>query len=106
MFRIQDEKNYYRFSVNKQLGFRHLVRCSNGRISLLKEDMKGGQIDRKRWYRITITCIGPNISVAMDGETIFKIKDSSVRQGYVAFYTSGAEGAGFDDLEIRSLRRR
>lgn len=104
MFRIQDENNYYRFSVDKERGFRRLVRCVKGRFTVLREDKKAGQIQQDQWYRVQVICRGPLISVSMDGRQVFQVEDSALRAGSVAFYTSSAEGAGFDDLEIHNLR--
>ena len=61
MFRYQDAKNYYRFSLDQERTYRRLVKVNNGVVTLLAEDnvpYVSGQT-----YQVTVKAQGSSLEV-------------------------------------------
>ena len=65
MVRYVDADNYYRFSLNRQIGFRRLVRFLHGQFTVLWEDPWRFQLDVE--YELTVEVRGDQIRVLQDG---------------------------------------
>jgi len=98
MFRMQDNKNYYRFAWDKQRYIRHLTKHNNGVTTVLAKDNTpyiAGQS-----YRITIKVSGNHIEILVDGQTILTTTDSSFSRGTIAMYTWGNQNGSFDNISV------
>jgi hypothetical protein len=101
MFRYQDDKNYYRFSWDKERGYRRLVKRQNGVFTLLAEDAVKYMTGRV--YRVEIIADGTTLQVWIDGARIFSVTDASFQEGSMALYTWGNQGGYFDDVVVTDL---
>lgn len=101
MFRVQDSNNYYRFSWNKQLNQRRLVKRVGGVFTLLAAD--NVPYVQNQNYAVEIVAQGGQLEVWIDGARVFQVSDASLAQGSVAFYTSQDKGAYFDDLSVNAI---
>lgn len=101
MFRYQDPLNYYRFSWNRDLACRQLVRCKGGILTLLAEDRE--PYARGHTYRIEIVALGAHLEISIDGNLIFAVTDMTFARGTIALYCSGKQGNCFDDVRVTAL---
>lgn len=104
MFRYKDNNNYYRFTMNRQLKCRQLVKKESGKYKILAQD--DIPFDQNRWYTIQITAITDTIAVRVDGNEIFSVKDSSLKKGKVGLYCWGNENSEFDNFMITPYTRK
>lgn len=104
MFRYQDGDNYYRFSTDRTLQYRRLIKKVGGVVSVLWQD--GDFYERARHYDLTITAMGPELSIYVDGSPVCRVFDSSLGQGRVAAYCWRNPSARFDKLLVTDLTRR
>lgn len=102
MFRYRDSDNYYRFSWDQQRKVRRLVKCRNGRFSVLAEDAVVYDIGKT--YRVAIVARGPQFAVAIDGVPIFSAWDSELTEGSIGLYCCADQGAVFDHVRIEGTR--
>ena len=98
MFKVQDNDNYYRFVMNRQLKYRQLIKKTKGKYTVLAEDSFIYQ--KNQWYAIQITAVKDTIIVTMDGKQIFKVQDASLKKGKVGLYCWGNENSEFDNFTI------
>lgn len=101
MFRFQDNDNYYRFSWDKQLNQRRLVKKVGGIFTLLAADNVPYVMGQT--YQVEIVAQGSQLEVWIDGTVIFHITDSSLNRGSIAFYTWQNNAAYFDDVVVEDL---
>ena len=101
MFRLQDNANYYRFSWDKQRGYRRLVKNVGGVFTLLAEDAV--PYTQGQTYQLDIRVQGDQIEVLIDGAPIFSVTDASLAHGSIAAYSWGNTGAVFDDIAVTDL---
>jgi hypothetical protein len=101
MFRYLDNTNYYRFSMDRTLSQRRLVKRVGGTFTVLKEDAV--QYALNQTYRISISAHNGTLTVMIDGQVFFTGTDTGVNRGSVAFYCWRNGGATFDNLIVRSL---
>jgi hypothetical protein len=102
MFRVRDSDNYYRFSWDKQLKQRRLVKKAGGVYSELASDNVPYELGRT--YQVEITGQGEQLEVWVDGARIFQVSDQSHTQGSVAFYSWMNTGVFFDDLQVIAIK--
>lgn len=118
MFRYTDDNNYYRFSIDREIGYRRLVEKRNGRYTTLWEEYfqganrsprkkSGYAYEKDRWYSLSIKLRGSSISIQMIDEATRKevlamkpITSSSLPSGRIALYTWGMHSAFFDDVTV------
>jgi len=98
MFRYKDSDNYYRFSWDRQQGYRRLVKKQAGVVSLLCEDSVPYVVGRT--YQLGITAQYTFLTVSIDGLPIFSVIDDAVASGSIALYTWGNAGSYFDDVLV------
>jgi hypothetical protein len=101
MFRFQDNDNYYRFSWDKQLNQRRLVKKVGGVFSLLAADNVPYVMGQN--YQLEIVVQGSQLEVWIDGTRVFQITDASMGQGSIAFYTWQNNAAYFDDVQVNAI---
>jgi hypothetical protein len=98
MFRYKDQWNYYRFSMDRERGYRRLMKFVNGIASVIAEDQI--KYDIGVWQNLGIEADGDHMTVLLNGRVIFDVNDSTHDQGGIAFYTWSNSGSYFDNLEI------
>jgi PKD repeat protein len=101
MFRFQDNDNYYRFSWDKQLNQRRLVKKAGGVFSLLAADNVPYVMEQN--YQVEIVAQGGLLEVWVDGVRIFQVNDDAHAQGSIAFYTWMNNAAFFDDVKVNVI---
>ncbi len=100
MFRYIDPDNYYRFSMDRRLGYRRLIRKFKGQMKLLWQDQIIYETGRD--YLITVDAFGDRLQVYVDGvpannETII---DATLPSGQIGLYCWGNSGAYFDEIKV------
>ena len=88
VFRYRDAKNYYRFSMDSARKYRRLVKCSNGKFSLLWEDGESFAVNSTK--RFEVWAEGDMIRVTegwFATTEILSVRDSTHKQGRVGLYT-------------------
>jgi hypothetical protein len=98
MFRVQDDNNYYRFSMNAKDGTRTLVKCQGGSFTQLAT--AGGGANVGQTYRVKVTVKGSAIEVFVGGTRVFSVTDSALANGTVALYCSNNAGSTFDNVVV------
>lgn len=101
MFRVTDADNHYRFSWNKQLSERQLVKKVGGVYTLLAADNEPYVVGQR--YDVEIIASGSLLEVWVDGARVFEVTDTGVSGGSVAFYTWQHNGAYFDDIQVNAI---
>jgi hypothetical protein len=101
MFRYFDNTNYYRFSMDRTLSQRRLVKRVNGTFTVLKQDTVAYNLNQT--YRVSISAHNGTITVLIDGQVFYIGTDTEVARGSVGFYCWRNGGASFDNLVVRSL---
>jgi len=97
MFRYQDNDNYYRFSWDQSRN-RQLVKKVNGDFTILVQDsMDYVQGDT---HALVVSAEGAQLSVNIDGETIFSVEDTDISSGTLALYCWGNQNCHYDNLEV------
>lgn len=99
MFRYVDPKNYYRFSMDSDRGYRRLIKVVDGNTFRLWEDKtKSYQISHK--YLVTIDCLADHLTIYLNGSQLTTVRDSSHKSGKAGFYTYANKGAHFEHIEV------
>ena len=101
VFRYHDLQNYYRFSWNRELACRRLVRCEGGIFSLLAEDSVPYLTGRT--YRVEIVARGADLEISIDDNLIFAVTDTTFPRGTIALYCWGNQASYFDDVRVTDL---
>jgi len=101
MFRVKDANNYYRFSWHRATGERRLVKCVDGRFTLLASDK--ANMDKGTFYDIQVLAHGSLLEVYVDEKLIFAARDTSITSGTIAFYCHSNNRAFFDDMQVENL---
>jgi hypothetical protein len=98
MFRYQDNNNYYRFSWDKQYGYRRLVKKQGGVFTLLASDAVAYVINQT--YQLQIIAQGNLLQVSVDGTSVFSVTDTGLSSGSIALYNWGNKGSYFDNVVV------
>jgi hypothetical protein len=98
MFRFQDSRNYYRFSMDSQDGYRRLVKVVNGVTTVLAED--AFRYVTGQWYTLRVSLVGKSIRIYLNQTLIFVVVDDSISAGKIALYSWGNQGSHFDDVVV------
>lgn len=102
VFRRSTANRYYRFSMDRERGYRRLIRMVNGIATILGEDDFIYRVNQD--YKITVEAIGPDIAVYQDGELVFRVNDASMDHGTIGLYCWASEGAQFTDVRVDDFR--
>ena len=98
MFGYKDRNNYYRFSMDRQQGYRRLVKVVNGVFTKLAEDAVA--YAQNQWHTVEATMVSGRIKIVFNGQTLFAVSDSSHTAGKVGLYSWNNTGAQFDDFSV------
>lgn len=101
MFRVRDDNNYYRFSMDRERSFRRLVKKVNGVYTTLWQDAI--QYVPNQSYQLQVEVQGTNITISLDGVQLYSGTDNSHLRGSIALYSWGSQGAAFDNVEVENL---
>ena len=96
MFRIVDNDNYYRFSMDRERSYRRLTKTVSGVTTILVEDAV--PFTSGVWYDVVVRAEGAELEVFVDGTSILAASDSTFAAGRVGLYVWGSTGAMFDDV--------
>ena len=98
VFRHRDPENFLRFSMDRERGYRRLVRTVRGGAHLLWED--GVRYERDRSYTVALDCVGDRIEGWIDGERLFSVRDADLQGGEVGLYARANRGAHFEEVRV------
>jgi YD repeat-containing protein len=101
MFRVQDNNNYYRFSMDSERNFRRLVKKVNGTFTQLWQDAAAYTPNQS--YQLEVTVQGSSITISLDGVQIYSGTDTSHRRGTIGLYSWNNQGTAFDNVEVANL---
>ena len=101
LFRYQDADNYYRFIWFGAGKSRRLEKRVNGVVQVLAQDNATYRTGRN--YALQISARGNQLTVDVDGNTIFSVTDTSIRQGTIGLYSFYNAGSRFDAVKVRDL---
>ena len=96
MFRYTDNDNYYRFTMNSQVGYGRLESKVNGTFMALSNNFRGyrpGEL-----MQIAIEAEGSLIQIFVNGDSIFAANDSDHPVGGIAMFAR--DGASFDNVSV------
>jgi len=102
IFRYQDIKNYYRYSMDRQRKFIRLVKIVDGTVSVLAEQNLA--YNQNEWYSLKINAIGNHIQILLNDRLMFKVSDNTFLKGKVGLYCWGNSGSSFKDISITPLK--
>lgn len=102
VFRRSNASRWYRFSMDRERGYRRLVRAVDGFTTILAEDDFVYRVDQD--YTIVVEAIGGDIAVYQDGELVFHVYDESMDHGRIGLYTWASAGAQFSDIRVDDYR--
>ena len=71
VFRFKDEYNFYALQIHQTLGFKSLVRVSNGKFKKLAEVRVGG-IYQNEWFKVQIVVKNSNIVIRFGQDKNFQ----------------------------------
>lgn len=99
MFRYVNANNYYRFSMDRRLGYQRLVTVFDGRTTVLKEEHNLYEVGRD--YLVTVEAHWDRLRVYIDGVQVFAdVIDVTHPQGKIGLYCWGNAGARFTDVTV------
>lgn len=98
MFRYLDSDNYYRFSMDRELGYRRLIKQIDGVITVLWQD--DVQYIQSREYNLTIECVGKRLTGYLDGVQLFTVEDGDLIVGRIGLYCWANSGARFMEVRV------
>jgi hypothetical protein len=102
VFRRSAATRWYRFSMDRERGYRRLVRAVDGAYTILAEDDFVYRIDQD--YKITVEAIGADLAVYQDGELVFRVNDASMDHGTIGLYCWASDKAQFADVRVDDFR--
>jgi hypothetical protein len=110
VFRFRDQFNYYAFLLNQKVGYKRLIRVSNGKYKKLAE-LKDGGLFQGEWFKVQINLVSANIKVRFGQSKnhekyselpiVFNIDDFELRQGTIGFVVNNNNKFFFDNLFIK-----
>lgn len=103
VFRYRDDKNYYRFSLDRKRKHRRLISMADGKATLLKQDDFLYQPNRD--YLITVEAIGGNLRIYQDGTLVFEANDAALPKGSIGLYCYENPGSRFSDVRVDDFRQ-
>jgi hypothetical protein len=102
IFRFNDSDNYYRFFWDAQERLRRVEKRVNGNLTILAEDAVPYVSGRN--YEIRIIVQGARLQIAIDGQNIFSVTDSTFSGGTIALYSRWNKGSVFDNVLVQDIR--
>jgi hypothetical protein len=98
MFRYQDGQNYYRFSMDRERGYRRVVRVVGGITTIVAQDSV--PYSENQWYELKVVAVQGQIQVYVDGGLIIDVADSALASGKIGLYSWGNDALRFDDVLV------
>jgi len=98
MARYSDDDNYYRLSMDRERGYRRLVKRIAGVVTVLWED--DAAYERERRYVLTLDVLGDVLTGHLDGVRLFRVRDADLAAGQVGLYCWGNTGARFSAVRV------
>ena len=99
--------------MNQKLGYKRLIRVSNGRYKKLAETKDGG-LYQNEWFKIQITLENSNIKVRFGQAKnfskysalpiVFNINDFELREGTVGLFVNNNSEFYFDSFNVKPKR--
>jgi len=99
--RYDDDTSWYRFSMDRERGYRRLVKCVAGAVTVLWEDQAGYDLGRP--YELQLDAYGDLILGYLDRALLFVVRDGDVRDGQAGLYCWANQGAVFEALRAEAL---
>ena len=75
LLRYAGPGDFYRFSMDRERGYRRLVRCSGGTFTTLWEDAVAYDINRP--YALVLAAVGTRLTGWLDGVPLLEVEDPS-----------------------------
>ena len=103
MFRFHDRDNYYRFSWDRERGYRRLVKRVHGEFRLLAEDRIPYEVGKE--YEVQIITSGTFVEIRVNDEVLFEgpVRDKSLSRGSIALYSWYNNGGRFRNLFVKGM---
>jgi hypothetical protein len=99
VFRGQDLKNYYRFSMSAgSAPYRRLIKRVNGTATVLWQD--GGSYAPDRAHELAVVAVGGSLRGYLDGVPLFAIQDGDVPSGLIGLYARDNADAHFSQVRV------
>ncbi len=98
LFRYSDANHYYRFSMDRERGYRRLVSNVGGAFTKLWEDRFIYQQGRS--YEFTVTAVGKTLHGYFDGAPLFVVEDDKLPAGRIGLYCWGNTDARFSQVQV------
>lgn len=98
--RYTGREAYYRFSVDRQLGYARLVARDAGGFTLLAEDLDHPGYAAGAPTRLGLTVRGDRLVATVDGVPVLSATDARHASGEVGLYVWGTTNVRFDDLVV------
>src|SRR6185295_16709219 len=102
MFRIAGTGDYYRFAINKQIGYQRLMRFVGNAATVLWEAF-GWRYQYDQLYELEVECRGAEIRLRLDGTLLATAVDSTHARGRVALYSYAQTAANFHRVRVEAL---
>jgi hypothetical protein len=101
VLRYIDANNHYRFSMDRELGYRRLVRVLNGSTRVLQEDPF--EYRQNTDYELSVEAVGASLRLYQDGALVFSVTDRELARGTIGLYCRANPGARFSDIRIEDF---
>ncbi|GFE53259.1 F5 8 type C domain containing protein, putative [Babesia ovis] len=95
-FRVQDQFNYYLFSLNSRHSNKQLIKVQDGVTHVLATNPDEGY-KKNTWIHVHISATGNSIEVTCDGKSILRVLDTAFLHGGVGLYSCGSNGNFYYD---------
>jgi hypothetical protein len=102
IFRLKDNNNYYRFSMDRQRPHRRLVKKVNGTFTAIQQDTVA--YTQNTTYQLDITVTGSSITIKINGQTWYQGTDTSVNQGSIGLYSWNNNNSQFDNIVVTATQ--
>ncbi len=101
-FRVRDPQNLYRFSMDRERGYRRLVKHAGGTVTTLWED--AGRFVTGQAYRLVVEAAGDRLLGWLDDRLLFDVRDTAHPRGRAGLYSWLNTGAHFGAISVEALR--
>lgn len=98
LFRYGDANNYYRFSMDREHGYRRLVKNVGGTFTALWED--DAVYEAGRNYEFTVAASGDRLLGYLDGVRMFAVEDGALAAGQIGLYCWKNASAQFSQVRV------
>ena len=97
-FRFQDPEHHYLLHMNQERGFRSLARRNGDTYTVLAKDEV--RFASRQWIRVRVELSGPRITVSIDGEEVFRVRDKAFSAGGIALHSWGSDHVRFRRIKM------